>query len=107
MITINFIAANGQRTAVSGQIGKSLMEAALAGGITGIAADCGGLLSCATCHVFVREPFASLLPAPDGEEVAMLAFTAVPTAANSRLSCQIRLSAELDGLTLELPLSQY
>ncbi|MFI5446517.1 2Fe-2S iron-sulfur cluster-binding protein [Polaromonas sp. UC242_47] len=107
MITINFIAADGQSTSVQGKIGKSLMDAAVAGGINGIAADCGGLLTCATCHVFVREPYASQLPAADGEERAMLAFTATPHAPHSRLSCQITLNAALDGLTVELPTSQY
>lgn len=107
MITINFIAADGQSTSVQGKIGKSLMDAAVAGGIDGIAADCGGLLTCATCHVFVREPFASQLPAADGEELAMLAFTATPHASHSRLSCQIKLNPALDGLTVELPTTQY
>ncbi|MDW5443075.1 2Fe-2S iron-sulfur cluster-binding protein [Polaromonas sp. SM01] len=107
MITINFITSDGQSTPVQGKIGKSLMDAAVAGGIDGIAADCGGLLTCATCHVFVREPFASLLPAADGEELAMLAFTATPHAPHSRLSCQIQLNAALDGLTVELPSTQY
>lgn len=107
MITINFIASDGHLTTVKGRIGKSLMEAAVAGGIDGIAADCGGLLTCATCHVFVREPFASQLPAADGEELAMLAFTATPTSSASRLSCQIKLNATLDNLTVELPATQY
>ena len=83
------------------------MEAAVAGGIDGIAADCGGLMTCATCHVFVQEPFASTLQMPDSEELGMLAFTAVPARANSRLSCQITLTAALDGLTVELPATQY
>lgn len=83
------------------------MEAAVAAGVTGIAADCGGLLTCATCHVMVTAPFAALLPAADGEELSMLAFTATPATAASRLSCQIILNAELDGLTVELPASQY
>ena len=106
-ITINFIAANDHLERVNGKIGQSLMEAAVAGGIEGIAADCGGLMTCATCHVFVREPFASLLPPPDGEEQTMLAFTATPKAPSSRLSCQIKLTTALDGLTVELPASQY
>jgi 2Fe-2S ferredoxin len=55
----------------------------------------------------VSEPYASQLPPADGEERAMLAFTATPATAASRLSCQIILSAELDGLTVELPASQY
>ena len=106
-ITINFIASDGLCTSANGKIGKTLMEAAVAAGIDGIAADCGGLLTCATCHVHVAPAFLSLLPPPDSEELAMLAFTAEPTLPNSRLSCQIKLTAELDGLTLELPNSQY
>lgn len=107
MITINFIAADAIPTTVRAKIGQSLMEAAVAGGITGIAADCGGTLTCATCHVMVHPPFAGQLPPADGEERAMLAFTATPATPASRLSCQIHLTAALDGLTVELPASQY
>jgi ferredoxin, 2Fe-2S len=83
------------------------MAAAVAGGIDGIAADCGGLMTCATCHVFVQEPFTAQLGPPDAEERNMLAFTAVTARPNSRLSCQIRLTAALNGLTVELPATQY
>jgi 2Fe-2S ferredoxin len=107
MITINFMAAHAGTISAKGKIGQSLMEAAVAAGVSGIAADCGGLLTCATCHVMVTEPFAVLLPAADAEERAMLAFTATPATPASRLSCQIILKPELDGLTVELPASQY
>lgn len=107
MLTINFIAADSTPIRAQGRIGQSLMEAAVAAGVKGIAADCGGLLTCATCHVMVTEPFAALLPAADGKERAMLAFTATPATLASRLSCQIILNTELDGLTVELPVSQY
>jgi len=107
MITINFITSDGQLTGATAQTGKSLMQAALAAGIEGIAADCGGLMTCATCHVHVHEPFATRLPPPDGEELAMLAFTATPSRPNSRLSCQIKLTEALNGLTVELPVTQY
>lgn len=83
------------------------MEIAVSGGVDGIAADCGGLLTCATCHVFLPEAFAAQVPLPDAEELSMLAFTAVPHKPNSRLSCQIKLTAALDGLTVELPATQY
>ena len=109
-ITINFIATDGSTTSAKGKIGKSLMEAAVSAGIDGIAADCGGLLTCATCHVHVQEPFASdasRLPPPDGEELGMLEFTAAPRKPTSRLSCQITLTPALDGLTVELPATQY
>lgn len=107
MVTINFIAADASYTSATGRTGQSLMQAAVAGGIDGIAADCGGLMTCATCHVFVQEPFAAQVGPPDTEERNMLAFTAVPARANSRLSCQITLTAALDGLTVELPPTQY
>ena len=107
MITLHFIAADGLATSVQGKPGKSLMEAAVAAGIDGIAADCGGLLTCATCHVHVQEPFASSLPPPDGEELGMLEFTAAPRSPASRLSCQIKLTPALDGLTVQLPATQY
>ncbi len=106
-ITLNFIAPDARKTCLQGRIGKSLMAAAVAGDIDGIAADCGGSLTCATCHVLVAEPFASMLPPPAAEELAMLAFTAVPRQPNSRLSCQITLTAALEGLTVVLPASQY
>jgi ferredoxin, 2Fe-2S len=107
MITINFIAADAHITRATGKNGKSLMEVATAEGIDGIAADCGGLMTCATCHVFVQEPFLALLTPPDSEESTMLDFTAVPRRPNSRLSCQIVLTQALDGLTVELPSTQY
>lgn len=106
-ITINFIASDARCTSATGTIGHNLMETAVSAGIDGIAADCGGLLTCATCHVMVRQPFYDLLPPPDADELAMLAFTAAPRQPNSRLSCQIKLTAELDGITLDLPASQY
>lgn len=106
-IQLHFISADGGSQTIAGKVGKSLMEAATSNGIDGIAADCGGLLTCATCHVHVREPFLSQLPPADGEEKAMLAFTATPATGNSRLSCQIRLADALDGLTVELPSTQY
>ncbi len=106
-ITVHFITHTGQTTTIEAKVGKSLMEAATAKNLVGIAADCGGLMTCATCHVFVDEPYASQLPKPDAEELAMLAFTAVPCQLNSRLSCQITLSSTLDGLTVKLPASQY
>jgi 2Fe-2S ferredoxin len=111
MITVHFvsIASDGARheTAVPTRPGHSLMDAASVAGIEGIAADCGGLLTCATCHVMVSAPWAELLPAVSGDEDAMLDFTAIRRTATSRLSCQIQLTQALDGLTVELPASQY
>lgn len=107
MITIHFIAADGSEQTVPGKPGHSLMQAAEKAKHPGIAADCGGSLTCATCHVTVAPEWAARLPEASNEETAMLEFTASPREATSRLSCQIKLTAELDGLVVHLPTSQY
>ena len=94
-------------TTVHATAGQSLMRAAVAASITGIAADCGGTCSCATCHVIVAPDWASRLPPPGGEEDAMLEMPAAAREPGSRLSCQIVLGAALDGLTVRLPASQH
>jgi 2Fe-2S ferredoxin len=78
------------------------MLAATAGGIDGIVGDCGGVMSCATCHVIVEEPFAALLPAPDDTENQMLDYTAAPREPTSRLSCQIVMSDALAGIRVRI-----
>ncbi|AEG92888.1 ferrodoxin-like protein [Ramlibacter tataouinensis TTB310] len=83
------------------------MQAAMAANIAGIEADCGGLMTCATCHVYLREPHAARLSAPGEDELGMLEFTASPRQANSRLSCQIELTDALDGLVVDLPQRQH
>lgn len=107
MITIHFVSATGDTSDIQTKPGKSLMDAAVDANVKGIQADCGGLMTCGTCHVFVREPFLSQLPAPDGDESGMLDFTGVPRQANSRLSCQIHLTQAMDGITVDLPSTQY
>ena len=107
MITIHLVAPDGAETSLQVRTGDSLMQAAVAANVEGIAADCGGLLTCATCHVYVREPYAAQLPPPQPDELGMLEFTASPRRPNSRLSCQIELTPALDGLTVDLPPAQY
>jgi 2Fe-2S ferredoxin len=107
MIHIRFIAADQSVQDIPGKPGQSVMEAAVAANVSGIAADCGGTLTCATCHVIVDAPWADRLPAPGNDEQGMLEFTASPRAPGSRLSCQIVLTPELDGIELRLPASQY
>ena len=107
MPTIHFVHADGHRVTVEDASGRSLMRAAVAGGVEAIAADCGGTLCCATCHVLLDEPWRSRLPAPSADEDAMLELTATPREAGSRLSCQIVLDAALNGLVARLPARQY
>ena len=107
MIKVHLVPADGgEALTLQAKPGQSLMQAAVAANVHGIEAECGGLLTCATCHVYVREPFADKLPPPTGDERGMLDFTASPKKANSRLSCQIALVPELDGLTVDLPATQ-
>lgn len=107
MITIVLVAADGNATHLQARPGDSLMQAAVSHNVAGIEADCGGLVTCATCHVYVREPYAARLPAPQDDELAMLEFTAAARQPNSRLSCQIELTEALDGLTVDLPPNQH
>ena len=92
---------------VAGAVGQSLMRAATDAGLDGIKADCGGCLSCATCHVVVDPAWADRLPPPSSDEEAMLETTAAPRRPTSRLSCQIVLGEDLDGLVAGIPGTQY
>ena len=108
MITVTLVSpATGTERTVQAQPGQSLMQAAIAANAPGIEGDCGGLLTCATCHVYVREPWLQQLPPMVADEDNMLDFAAAERRANSRLSCQIELTPELNGLVVDLPASQY
>lgn len=90
------------RIAVEIPIGTSLMRAAGENGVEGIIGDCGGNMSCATCHVFVADEFVGRLPPPSEAETQMLDYTAAPRQANSRLSCQLVMTEEIDGLAVTI-----
>ena len=107
MITVTLVAASGTERTVQAQPGQTLMQAAIAANAPGIEGDCGGLLTCATCHVYVREPWRTRLPAMVPDEDSMLDFAAAERRADSRLSCQITLTPALDGLVVDLPPTQY
>jgi len=99
MPTIVFIQPDGTRQEIEVDLGYSVMEAATLNGIPGIEAECGGACSCATCHVHVDPAWIDKLPEMDPMEDAMLdaASDRQPT---SRLTCQIEMTDELDGLTV-------
>ena len=107
MPTVHLIAADGSRRMITVKTGQSLMKAAVSAGVDAIAADCGGSLTCATCHVYVDATWAERLPPPGRDELAMLEMTAAERRPTSRLSCQIVLDPSLEGLTVELPSHQY
>ncbi|WP_439134258.1 2Fe-2S iron-sulfur cluster-binding protein [Pseudomaricurvus sp.] len=102
MPRIIFVEHNDTSHCVDAEIGKSLMQTALDQGIPGIDADCGGSCACGTCHVIIEESWQGKLPAAEDEEVTMLDMTPEPQP-GSRLSCQVLVTEELDGLILRLP----
>ena len=105
MPKITYIEFNGKSHTVDVANGLSVMEGAVQNNIPGIDADCGGGMACATCHVYVKEEwFDKLVKKEDGEE-DMLDMAFEPKT-NSRLSCQIIISDELDGLTVNIPSKQ-
>lgn len=107
MIHIRFIAADQSVQDIEAAPGQSLMKAAVDANVRGIEADCGGTLTCATCHVMVDAPWAALLPPASPDELGMLDFAASPVQPESRLSCQLPLTQELDGLVVRLPAAQH
>lgn len=106
MPKITFIQANGSSQEVEGQVGQTVMEAALKAGVPGIPGECGGACSCATCHVYVDPDWVGKTGATSETEDDMLDF-AFDVRTNSRLSCQIKITAELDGLVVRVPKEQF
>jgi 2Fe-2S ferredoxin len=103
MVRVTYVGADGAARTIDGQDGASVMQTALSNGIEGILAECGGAASCATCHVYVDGAWVSLLPAVGEDEDAMLDCAVRERLSNSRLSCQIKLSENLDGLIVQIP----
>ena len=106
MPRVTYIGHDGKTTTLDVEIGTSVMQAATFHGIDGIVAECGGSCMCATCHVYVREDMLALTPPMDADEDAMLEGTASERRPNSRLSCQIVVTQEMDGLVVHLPETQ-
>jgi 2Fe-2S ferredoxin len=105
MPKIRFILHNGAEHLVEGEVGNSVMQTAVDNMIPGIIGDCGGNCSCATCHGYVDPDWVGKLAPKSEDEVAMLD-GAMRVEDNSRLTCQIKLTQELDGLVIRLPISQ-
>lgn len=106
MPTLVFVHPDGSRQNVAAKAGTTAMMAATAAGIEEILAECGGSAMCATCHVYVDEADMARLPPIQTMEAEMLENTAADRRPNSRLSCQIDITASLDGLVLHLPATQ-
>src|ERR1700692_2942044 len=101
-----YISWSGETREIAVPIGNSVMEGAVNNSVDGIVAECGGACMCATCHVYVDEAWLPRLNPMDDTEAEMLNATAAERRANSRLSCQIPVSKELDGLIVRMPETQ-
>jgi 2Fe-2S ferredoxin len=101
-----YIDSAGREYAVDAAVGDTVMATAVRNGVPGIVAECGGNCSCATCHVWVAEEFAPAVGPPGDMEEDLLDMGVSERRSTSRLSCQIRLTEALDGLTVEIPPEQ-
>jgi len=99
---VTFRQSDGAELTCEVPIGSSVMDGAVDHGVCGIRAQCGGASICATCHCYVDPAWQALLPPPDVTEREMLDYVWHPRE-GSRLACQIRITAQLDGLVVEVP----
>ena len=106
MPTVNFILADGTEKAVTGDVNTPIMYLARKHDLPGILAECGGACCCATCHVHIDKEWMDRLPEMEEDERDMLDF-AEDVDDFSRLSCQVKLTDELDGIVVHVPESQY
>jgi 2Fe-2S ferredoxin len=102
MPNVTYIQPNGQEVTIEARDGDSVMETAVRNGVKGIIAECGGACACATCHVFVEEQFMDKVGQPGDLEDDMLDGAADNRTECSRLSCQIKMNADLDGLRVRI-----
>ena len=105
MAKITFIDSEGTARTVDGDVGSTVMETAIKNAVPGIEAECGGACACSTCHVYIDETWREKVgePSPMEEDMLDFAFEVKP---NSRLSCQIKVADELDGLVVTTPSRQ-
>lgn len=102
MSHVTYISPDGTETTLEARDGDSVMEIAVKNGVKGIVAECGGSCSCATCHVYVDDAFADAVGDAGDLEDDMLDGTVADRLPHSRLSCQIKMRAELDGLKVRI-----
>ena len=102
MTKITIVSFDGTEHQIEAENGSTVMENAIANQVPGIEAECGGACACATCHVYIDEAFSSVVGAPEAMEEDMLDF-AYEVKPTSRLSCQVRVRDELEGLIVRVP----
>lgn len=105
MVNITYIEPDGTERVVDVEEGRSVMEGAVANGVRGIVAECGGACSCATCHAYVDDSWLGTVGQAKGDEESMLEFAFNPKP-GSRLTCQIEVTSDLEGLRVVIPEQQ-
>ncbi|MEQ9145646.1 MAG: 2Fe-2S iron-sulfur cluster-binding protein [Parvibaculaceae bacterium] len=106
MVQVTYVEFGGTEHKIDAPEGRSLMEVAVENMVPGIDGDCGGACACATCHVYVDEAWADKAGEKGEMEASMLDF-AEGVQENSRLACQIKTAADIDGIVVRLPESQH
>jgi 2Fe-2S ferredoxin len=103
---VTYVAADGTHSSFDAAVGESVMTVAVQNGVAGIIGECGGNRSCATCHIWVRDDYLEIVgPARDLED-DMLDLAVAERRVGSRLGCQVQITDELDGLTVDIPPEQ-
>lgn len=106
MPKVVYVAESGEQRVIDATVGESVMATAVKNGVPGIIGECGGNASCGTCHVWVREEFRPLLGEIEEMEEDLLDMGVTDRRDSSRLSCQVPVTPELDGLTVDIPPDQ-
>lgn len=108
MPKVTYVSANGESEDIDVSLGENVMRGALYNNIEGIVGECGGALSCATCHCYIDDAWLEKVGGPSSDvEEELLEQASAEVRPSSRLSCQIEMTEELDGLIVRLPESQY
>ena len=106
MVRVTFIQSDGTKREIEAARGDSIMSTATANLVPGIIGDCGGGLSCATCHVYIDDAWIDAVGRSEGDEDEMLETTSEESNDRSRLCCQIVVDTPLDGIVVHIPVSQ-
>jgi ferredoxin, 2Fe-2S len=105
-VSVTFVKHDGAQQMVSGKPEDSLMQLATWNDVSGILGDCGGAMTCATCHIKISDKWWSAVGAPSEDEVSTMEMS-IDVGPHSRLACQVKLSPELDGLVVHVPKAQF
>ncbi len=105
-VSVTFVQPSGLQQTVAGQVDDTVMQLATWGSVSGILADCGGAMTCATCHIMIDEGWWDRVGPPSDDEASTMEM-AVDVGPRSRLACQVKLTEAMNGLVVQVPKSQF